>query len=36
MIKLRTPLKHIKVNQPFGTNFVDFYQKLGLDGHNVD
>lgn len=34
MIKLRLPVRHVKVNQPFGVNFVDFYQKLGLNGHN--
>jgi murein DD-endopeptidase MepM/ murein hydrolase activator NlpD len=34
MIKLQLPLRDISVNQPFGTNFVDFYQKLGLKGHN--
>lgn len=31
---MRLPLKDIRVNQPFGMNFVDFYQKLGLKGHN--
>jgi len=34
MIKLRLPLKHIYINQGFGLNFVDFYRKLGLNGHN--
>lgn len=33
-IKLSPPLKHIYVTQPFGANFVDFYAKLGLKGHN--
>jgi murein DD-endopeptidase MepM/ murein hydrolase activator NlpD len=32
-IKLRLPLKHIFVTQPFGVNYVDFYQKMGLSGH---
>lgn len=32
-IKLRVPLRHVKVNQPFGVNFVNFYQGLGLAGH---
>jgi murein DD-endopeptidase MepM/ murein hydrolase activator NlpD len=34
MISLFLPLKNIYVVQPFGTNFVDFYQNLGLNGHN--
>ena len=33
-IKLELPVKDIYVNQPFGVNFVDFYKKLDLDGHN--
>ena len=33
-IKLRLPLRDIKVNQPFGVNYVDFYTNLGLKGHN--
>lgn len=33
-MELRLPLKHIMVTQPFGMNYVDFYKKLGLDGHN--
>lgn len=33
-IKLRLPVKYVSVNQPFGANFVDFYQKLGMLGHN--
>lgn len=33
-IILRQPLKDIYINQPFGANYVDFYQKLGLVGHN--
>lgn len=33
-IKLRLPLFQIKVNQPFGYNWVDFYTKLGMKGHN--
>lgn len=31
---LGLPLKFINVTQPFGVNYVDFYQKLGLKGHN--
>jgi len=34
MIKLRLPLKHINITQPFGVSYVNFYDKLGLDGHN--
>jgi len=34
MIKLRLPLKDVFVTQPFGRNYVDFYTKLGLKGHN--
>lgn len=34
MIKLRLPIEQVKVNQPFGVNFVNFYQKLGMKGHN--
>ena len=34
MIKLGLPLRDILVTQPFGVNYVDFYQKLGLKGHN--
>lgn len=33
-IDLQLPLKDICVNQPFGVNYVDFYQKLGMKGHN--
>lgn len=33
-IKLQLPLKHILVNQPFGVNYVDFYKKMELKGHN--
>lgn len=31
---LRLPLRNISVNQPFGVNFLDFYKKMGLNGHN--
>lgn len=31
---LSIPLRHIFVTQPFGANYVDFYSKLGLKGHN--
>jgi len=34
MITLRLPLKDIHVNQEFGKNYVDFYTKLGMLGHN--
>ncbi len=34
MINLRLPLRNIQVNQPFGVNYLDFYKKLGLAGHN--
>lgn len=34
MIKLQLPLKQIMVTQLFGKNYLDFYRKLGLDGHN--
>jgi len=34
MINLRLPLRNIQVNQPFGVNYLDFYAKLGLKGHN--
>jgi murein DD-endopeptidase MepM/ murein hydrolase activator NlpD len=34
MIKLQLPVKGVSINQPFGANFVDFYQKLGMTGHN--
>jgi len=33
-IKLRLPLKHISVTQPWGVNFVNFYQKMKMKGHN--
>jgi len=33
-IELQLPLKHIMVNQPFGVNYLDFYQRWGLKGHN--
>ena len=34
MIILSLPLKDIFVTQPFGYNWVDFYYKLGMLGHN--
>lgn len=34
MINLRLPVKDVKINQPFGVNYLDFYQKLGMNGHN--
>jgi murein DD-endopeptidase MepM/ murein hydrolase activator NlpD len=33
MINLRLPLKDIAVTQPFGVNYFDFYQKMGLPYH---
>lgn len=32
--KLLLPVRDIKINQPFGANYLDFYKKLGLKGHN--
>ena len=32
-IKLRLPLKNIFVTQPWGKNYFDFYQKMGLPYH---
>ena len=34
MIKLQLPLKDIYVTQLFGANYVNFYTKLGMKGHN--
>jgi hypothetical protein len=33
-IQLRLPLRNISVNQGFGLNYLDFYKKMGLLGHN--
>jgi len=33
-IKLELPVKDVYINQPFGVNYVGFYRKLGMDGHN--
>jgi len=33
-MKLRIPLEQVKVNQPFGVNFVNFYTNMGMKGHN--
>jgi hypothetical protein len=33
MISLRLPLRDVFVTQPFGVNYFDFYQKLGLPYH---
>ena len=30
---LLPPLTKIRITQPFGVNYVNFYKKLGLDGH---
>lgn len=35
MFQLQKPLKVCFVTQPFGVNYLDFYLKLGLDGHNA-
>jgi len=32
-ISLQLPVKDVLVTQPFGVNFLNFYVKLGLDGH---
>lgn len=32
-INIIPPVKDVLVTQPFAKNFVDFYQKMGLDGH---
>ena len=34
MIQLRLPVKDISINQPFGVNFINFYQDLNMKGHN--
>ena len=34
MIKLKKPLKQIYITQPFSENYANFYQLLGLKGHN--
>jgi hypothetical protein len=34
MAILRLPVRHVLVNQPFGVNYLDFYIKLGMKGHN--
>lgn len=31
---LKYPLKKIGINQPFGTNFNNFYKEAGMKGHN--
>jgi len=33
-IKLQLPLRDIFINQPFGVNYLDFYTKMGMKGHN--
>ncbi len=33
-IKLKLPIKDIYITQPFGVNYLNFYQKLGMRGHN--
>ncbi len=34
MFIIKKPLNWIRVNQPFGVNYVDFYTNMGLKGHN--
>lgn len=34
MLKLLLPVRDVFITQPFGANFVDFYQKLGMTAHN--
>lgn len=34
MLKLSKPLEFCQLTQPFGVNYVNFYTKLGLKGHN--
>ncbi len=33
-MKLRLPVKQIVITQPFGVNYVDFYKKWNMRGHN--
>jgi len=33
-IRLDLPVRNVSINQPFGVNYVGFYKKLGMDGHN--
>jgi hypothetical protein len=33
-MELRLPLEQIRVTQPWGMNYVNFYKKMGLKGHN--
>lgn len=33
-MKLILPVRDILITQPFGVNYLDFYKKLGMDGHN--
>lgn len=33
-MKLSLPIRDVYITQPFGVNYLDFYKKLGLDGHN--
>jgi len=34
MFKLKPPVKDVYVTQGFGFNYVDFYKKMGMKGHN--
>lgn len=34
IFKLTTPLRWMRVTQPFGVNYADFYKELGMLGHN--
>ena len=33
-IKLKSPLKYVLITQPWGVNYLDFYKKMGMLGHN--
>ena len=33
-MKIQLPVKDVYITQSFGLNYLDFYRKLGLDGHN--
>jgi len=34
MISLLLPVRDIRINQPFGANYLDFYKQWGFLGHN--
>lgn len=33
-IELTLPVRDVRVTQPFGVNYVDFYKGMGMPGHN--